>query len=609
MIELVALRGLKPLGSGFQADHEPKVESPEGLPDIVQEVFHEDVTWSRELEVLPETAAGDYGVRGQFFHQICKKSCVTFETSFALGNVTDAVTVPAEKSGPSREEGTDLVAAPPANADPADPGAAAPQPQDQGLIPFLLTAIGFGLVSLLTPCVFPMVPITVTFFLKQSESSHHRPFVTALVFCGSIVATFTILGVGIAAMFGAAQLNNLANNPWLNVFIGSIFVLFAFNMLGLFEIHIPSSLLTFTSNKEQAGGFLGAMFMALTFTLTSFTCTFAFAGTLLVAAAQGQYYWPIIGMIAFGAAFASPFFILALIPSLLRKLPKSGGWMNAVKVVMGLLEIGAAVKFFSVADNVWNPVPLVFDFVFVMIAWLVLSLVIALYLLGVFRLPHDTPLTGISVGRLMLVIAFLGLSLNLSVGLFAREQGGGWIMDQIIALAPPRFEPQHVAVAGPGVERDPGEPEFPQPAISHHGNQFALDVDKGIAYAKTLNRPILLDFTGINCVNCRLMELKMAEPVNRNLLSKLVLVQLYLDKVPTIRDAAEARRLKKRNEDLQIQLFKNVTLPTYAVVAPDGTTILSSYFGLEAREGEFAKFLETGLQKWEARNKVAQRTP
>ena len=183
-------------------------------------------------------------------------------------------------------------------------------------------------------------------------------------------ATFTVLGVGIAAIFGATQLNALANNAWLNVAIGLVFVAFAFNMLGMFEIRIPSGLLTFTSHQEAAGGYLGAAFMALTFTLTSFTCTFAFAGSLLVAAAQGQYYWPILGMMAFGTAFASPFFVLALVPSMLKKLPKSGGWMNSVKVVMGLIEIGAAVKFFSVADLQWNNVPVVFDFVGAMVAWL-----------------------------------------------------------------------------------------------------------------------------------------------------------------------------------------------------------------------------------------------
>ena len=366
-------------------------------------------------------------------------------------------------------------------------------------------------------------------------------------------------------------------------------------MLGMFEIRIPGELLTFTANKEQAGGYVGAVFMALTFTLTSFTCTFAFAGTLLGAAAQGQFYWPIIGMLAFGTAFAAPFFLLAMMPSLLKKLPKSGGWMNSIKVVMGLIEIGAAVKFYGVADLAWNPEPMLFDFVFVMIVWLVLSLTIAMYLLGVFRLVHDVAPTGISVTRMIMVMAFLGLSCNLAVGLITHERGGGWIMDQIIAFAPPRFENEVAAEKG-------GAPtDLPEPLLAHHGIWYTLDVDKGIAHATKLNRPMLFDFTGVNCVNCRLMEGKMAQPQNRTRLQSLVLVQLYSDKVPTISDPAEAKRLLKRNVALQETWFGDVTMPSYAVVTPDGRTILSSYFGNERHEGEFAAFLDEGLKKWEER--------
>lgn len=610
VIDLVAFQGLKPVGAGFQPDRSPVIEKP--LPDVTQEAFHDQVIWTRELEVLPDAVPGQYGVRGHIFFQMCKGSCVSYDSLFALGDVSQAqwmlpeATTDVADTEPAQPGASDPPGAVPGNRDndkPAgDPAGAAAgaaaggvQPQDQGLIGFLLTAIGFGFVSLLTPCVFPMVPITVSFFLKQSESEHHRPFLVALVFCGSIVATFTILGVGIAAIFGAAQLNALANNPWLNIAIGTVFVVFAFNMLGMFEIRIPSSLLTFTANKEQAGGYVGAMFMALTFTLTSFTCTFAFAGTLLVAAAQGSFYWPIIGMLAFGAAFAAPFFVLALVPSLLKKLPKSGGWMNVVKVVMGLIEIGAAIKFYSVADLVWNPEPVLFDFVFVMIAWLVLSVTISLYLLGVFRLAHDVHPTGISVGRMILVMLFLGLSANLAVGLITHERGGGWIMDQVIAFAPPRFENQAAVKEGGGPATD-----LPEPVLAHHGVWFALDVDKATAHATKLQRPMLFDFTGVNCINCRLMEIKMAQPQIRTRLEKFVPVQLYADKVPTILNRAEAKRLLKRNVGLQEQWFGDVTLPSYAVVTPDGKTILSMYKGLEQRDGEFTAFLDDGLKKWDA---------
>lgn len=585
-INATELVGLKPIATGFVADHPFEIERPE--TDIKLEVHNRRVTWTREFEVLAGTEPGRYGAAGEITYQVCKKSCIQRRLDFVLGHTANGKVEPTAP--------VDVV--PPKVVPEGQPragGVAAPRPQDQGLVAFLITAIGFGLVSLLTPCVFPMVPITVSFFLKQSESQHNRPLLMALVFCGAIVATFTILGVGIAAIFGAAQLNALANNAWLNVAIGLVFVAFAFNMLGLFEIRIPSGLLTFTSHQEAAGGYLGAAFMALTFTLTSFTCTFAFAGSLLVAAAQGQYYWPILGMMAFGTAFASPFFVLALVPSMLKKLPKSGGWMNSVKVVMGLIEIGAAVKFFSVADLAWNNVPVMFDFVGAMVAWAVLSLLIGLYLLGVFRLLHDTPSNGISVGRLTISMVFLGLAAMLTVGVIAPERGGGWIMDQILAFAPPRFEvpaPQaHAVVAGALV--------LPEPTITHHGIQFMMDVDKAIAFASQNQQPMLFDFTGVNCINCRLMEKKLAQPEIRQRLDKLVLVQLYADKVPLIPDAVEAKRLLGRNVDLQTQWFGDVTLPSYAVVTPDGKTILSSYFGLEQKDGEFSAFLDEGWTKWQ----------
>ncbi len=594
-IELESLHGLKAVGEGFKADRSFEVDK--SAPGLILEVHHEHVTWSRDLEVLADAKPGQYGLKGRISYQTCEKGCLPARTvPFALGEVSTAGKVAREVPKATDVPSTPRTKAPVDPAKGAKPHGAAPaarRPQDQGLIGFLLTAIGFGLVSLLTPCVFPMVPITVSFFVKQSESEHHRPIYVAFVFCASIVATFTILGVGIAAIFGAAQLNRLANNPWLNIVIGTVFVVFAFNMLGMFEIRIPSTLLTFTANKEQAGGYLGAMFMALTFTLTSFTCTFAFAGTLLVAAAQGQFYWPIIGMLAFGAAFATPFFVLALVPSLLKKLPKSGGWMNSIKVVMGLIEIGAAVKFYSVADFSWNPAdPMLFDFVFVLITWLVLSLTIALYLLGVFQLAHDVRPVGISVGRLVLVIAFLGLSGNLAVALITHDRGGGWLMDQIISLAPPRNE--NAAPAQGGATKT----NLPEPIISHEGIWYALDVDKAIAHATVLNQPLLFDFTGVNCANCRKMELKMTRPHNRSRLEKFVLVQLYTDTVP-LGDPVEVERLLKRNNRLQTEWFEDVSIPAYAVVTPDGKTILSTFSNLEQKDGQFAAFLDEGWKKWE----------
>ena len=261
----------------------------------------------------------------------------------------------------------------------------------QGLVLFLVSAAGFGFLALLTPCVFPMVPITISFFLKQAEKGHHRPSTLATIYCGGIIATFTGLGLLMAALFEATSLNRLANNPWLNLVLAGVIVLFGISMLGVFEIRVPSWLLTWSAGKEQKGGIIGTLFMALTFTLVSFTCTFAFAGLLLVMASKGEVLWPVLGMLAFSAAFSFPFFLLALFPSFLKKLPKSGGWMNTIKVTMGFIEIGAALKFLSVADTSWFGQPMYLTYNVVMIGWLVMATAMGLYLLGLFRMPHDMP--------------------------------------------------------------------------------------------------------------------------------------------------------------------------------------------------------------------------
>ena len=555
-IEIENSPGLKPLGEGFVADHKFEKE-PGAEPGTTLEVHNSLVTWSRSFEVLPGTKPGQYSAAGTITFQVCKTSClpprpVTFELPHS--GEADA------KLNPPRPE--DYIRSATAKHD---------RPQDKGLIPFLLLAFGWGFVSLLTPCVFPMVPITVSFFLKQNESQHSRPLLLALVYCITIVATFSLIGVGVTALFGAGNtLNALATGAVANLFIGIVFTAFALNMLGMFEMRVPSWVLNWSAQRESAGGYLGAVFMALTFTLTSFTCTFAFAGSVLVSAANGEYFWPLLGMGAFGLAFALPFFVLALLPGLLKKLPKSGGWMNSVKVVMGLIELGFAFKFFSIVDQQWNAVPVLFDFTNVMAVWAILSFVTGLYLLAVFQFDHDSPPRGLSVPRVLLATAFLTLSGLFAVGLMNPERES-WLIDQLVSFAPARLD-----------------------------DDFGLDFDVGVADATAGQRPLFIDFTGVFCTNCRLMEKKMARRAIRKKLERYVGLKLYTDRVPGVSDAAESARLLKRNIELQTKWFGDVTLPSYAIVTPDGKTILSSYLGLELKDGEFAAFLDEGWKKWQA---------
>ncbi|WP_293749547.1 cytochrome c biogenesis protein CcdA [uncultured Paraglaciecola sp.] len=212
---------------------------------------------------------------------------------------------------------------------------------------FLLISLIMGFAALLTPCVFPMIPITISFFLKRGEDKKTSPIKDASVYMLGIVMTFTLLGMLLAIFLGASGATQLAANPYVNLFIAFLFIYFAFSLFGFYEIEIPQSLKRFSLERESSEGYAGILFMALTFTLTSFTCTVAFMGTILVAASQGEWFWPIIGMLVFSLAFASPFFFLALFPHYLKKLPQSGGWLNSVKVIMGFLEIAAAFKFIS----------------------------------------------------------------------------------------------------------------------------------------------------------------------------------------------------------------------------------------------------------------------
>ncbi|HUG89679.1 MAG TPA: cytochrome c biogenesis protein CcdA [Planctomycetaceae bacterium] len=602
-IEVASLRGLKPLSDEFTPDREPERKTVElGTSSVVHEVYHDRVTWTQEFEVSDR----EYGVAGSITYQTCDANrcltprAVSFELGAPAAPARPAVTPGGSqnRSVPAGPHSPLTVAADRAGGEPGgqggpgatDGGPAADESHSgasevpRALIPFLLAAVGFGFASLLTPCVFPMIPITVSYFLKQSEKEHHRPVTMALVYCGGIVGTFTALGIVISALFGGAAMTAAANNPWLNLFFAGVLVFFALNMLGMFEIRVPGWLLNWTSARESQGGFAGVLFMAFTFTLVSFTCTFAFAGTLLVLASHGEYYWAAVGMLAFSAAFALPFFFLAVFPSYLQKLPKSGGWMNRTKVTMGMIELALVFKFLSVADFSLSTATVVFDYAIVMSAWIILSSVTGLYLLGLFRLPHDTASDHVTVPRFVLALFFLSFGAYLGVGLFASERPRGPLWDNIQAFAPPTF--------------DGGEHESLGPYLKHDGLEYALDYEQALRFARQKAQPVFLDFTGINCVNCRLMEIRMARPELRQRLANFVRVQLYTDAVPPpIVDPDEVASILDKNIQLQSEWYRDTTLPAYAIVTPD-LKILARLSG-QKDAATFARFLDEGLANWQ----------
>ena len=432
-----------------------------------------------------------------------------------------------------------------------------------GFWSFVLLSISMGFLALLTPCVFPMIPITVSFFTHQGELEDQKPLNQAIVYTLGIVATFSILGMILAVTLGATGANQLAANPWVNLFIGSLFVYFALSLFGAYEIQLPQSLRQLSLDQEKRGGYIGTLFMAVTFTLTSFTCTVQFVGLLLVAASQGQWFWPLLGMIVFSTAFAAPFFFLALFPQYLAKMPKSGGWLNSVKVVMGFLELAAAFKFFSNTDLVWGWG--FFTFNSVLAIWTMIMFFTGLYLLGKIQLPHDSKLESLGVARMMLSLFFLTFSLYMGTGLFGRPIHG-----MIYSYLPPKLEKEFSAV-----DKDNNTEKL----------IWYSNLEQAFTEAKLVEKPIFLDFTGYTCTNCRWMETNIFTLKDvEDRFNELILVHLYTD----------GGENHKEYQQYEIERFGTAALPYYVILSPQDE-VLATFPGLTRVVDEFLDFLDKGL--------------
>lgn len=435
---------------------------------------------------------------------------------------------------------------------------------DQPIWGFVWLAMTFGALSLLTPCVFPMIPITVSYFTKHGSESTAGSIRDALIYAFGIIFTFTGLGVALALLFGAAGINRFAANPYVNLLITGIFLAFAFSLLGAYNLGVPSSVLTkldgFTRSKES-GKTIGLLLMGLTFSLTSFTCTAPLVGTILVAAAQGDLFYPIIGMLAFSSVFALPFFILAVAPQLMHSLPRSGTWMNSVKVVMGFLEIGAALKFLSNVDLVWGWD--IFTRDVVIAGWIALSILTFLYLLGVFRFAHDSENRSIGLVRVLNAFLFGTLAFYLLTGLFGSRLG------ELESFLPPAKE-----TAGSTIGGSP---------MSNELSWINNDYQAALKQAQAENKRIFIDFTGYTCTNCRWMEANMfPKPAVRAELEKFVRVRLYTDG-----EGEPYEGFQKMQE----ARFGTVALPLYALVTPEDQ-ITAKFEGLTRDENEFVAFLK-----------------
>jgi thiol:disulfide interchange protein len=457
----------------------------------------------------------------------------------------------------------------------------------RGLFGFVWFAIIQGLLALLTPCVFPMIPITVSFFTKRDQKSAGAAVGQAGFFSLGIIFTYTAIGLAIAGLAGPTGLTKLASSPWMNLFLTALFVVFALNLFGMFEIKVPTGLVSKLDAQAQAGR-MGTMFatilMGVTFTLTSFTCTTAFVGTVLIYATQGEWFWAVLGMLAFSGAFALPFFLFALFPRWLQSLPKSGGWLNSVKVVMGFLELAAAFKFLSNVDLVWRWETVSRNLV--LAAWIAIALVAAIYLLGKIQLPHDSPVERLGVMRMIFATSFFGVAFYLLTGLFGAPLG------ELDAWLPPEETNKGVAVirrqGGAGIGAD-------KVWIENAKNTWIENYEAALQKARAENKPIFLNFTGVTCTNCRWMEKNMfPEPEVKKELDRFVLAELFTDR----EKPDEVRAADEKNAERQANQFKSAALPLYAIISPDEKT-LATFASLTRDKQEFIGFLQRGASRFE----------
>ncbi len=478
----------------------------------------------------------------------------------AAARVASAAAPASVAAAPVAAPGSTAAAAP---ASSIWAGQSAPVERQGSIWSFVWLAMTVGALSLLTPCVFPMVPITVSYFTKHAAGSRGKAVGQAATYVLGIVFTFTALGMAMALLVGATGLNRFAASPWVNLLITGIFVAFALSLFGAFEIGLPPALVNkLDSLTRRQGGSrtLATLLMGLTFTLTTFSCTAPFIGTLLVMAAGGDWTWPLVGMIVYSTVFALPFFVLALMPQWVASLPRSGGWMNSVKVLMAFLVIAAATKFISNVDKVWGWG--VFTHDVVLAAWVVIFVLMAIYVMGLFRFAHEPPVQHVGIARLTTAIVCGTIGLWLTTGLHGKPLG------ELDAFLPLDGSPKMGVAAA---------------AASDELSWITNDYPQALAVARRDGKRVFVDFTGYTCTNCRWMEVNMMpRPEVREQLAKYVLVKLYTDR--------EGEPFQKQ-QLLQQEKYKTVALPFYAVENADGTAV-ASFPGLTRDPAQFVAFLQ-----------------
>jgi thiol:disulfide interchange protein len=489
--------------------------------------------------------------------------------------------------------------------------------------------LGFlgGLTALITPCVFPMIPLTVSFFTKRASAHHKKASAGPYIYAVCIVLIYVLLGGLITAIWGSSGLYVIASNGWVNLIFFIVFLIFGFSFLGAFEITLPTSWLNKTDSASERGGLIGIFFMALTLCIVSFSCTGPILGALLAGVSQSGGYWSLmVGMFGFSVAMALPFALFAAVPNLLAKLPKSGGWLNSVKVVLGLLEIAFSLKFLSNADLVglhikWlhfhinGPMGILKREIFIAL-WIVMFAITGFYLLGKLKFSHDSDLKHLSVTRLILAVLAFSFSLYLIPGLFGAP------LKLLSGFPPPSSysEGWNSSVGSSQLNKADTAKKIVSKSVSVHGcppNINCLhDYEEAVAAAKQANKPIMIDFTGNTCVNCRKMEENVwSDPSIYSIINNdYVLVSLYVDdqnELPDDKksiskfDGSKIETLGDKWTDMETNLYKSNTQPLYVLIDADGN-MLTDKRGYTPDIEQYKQFLEAGKSAFKAKASSTQ---
>ncbi len=481
------------------------------------------------------------------------------------------------------------------------------------LLNLFFIAFLFGLIALLTPCVFPMIPMTVTFFMHDSKN-RAKSIRQALFFGFSIIALYSFIGTIVSMIFGP-EIANWLSTHWIpNILFFLIFMFFAASFLGMFEITLPSWMVNKSDKQAEKGGFLGPFFMAFTLVLVSFSCTGPIVGSILVKSAGGEFLEPLVGMFGFSLAFAIPFTLFAVFPSWLSNLPKSGGWLNTVKVILGFLELALGLKFLSIADQTyhWG----ILDREIYIAFWIIIGILMGFYLLGKLKFAHDSDLPFVSVPRLIMAILTFTFVLYMIPGMFGAP------LKALAGYLPPQkthdfnlnaIIRDNVKLYTPGEQLHAicEEPKFSDQLELPHGLEGYFDYEQALSCAKEQNKPLFIDFTGHGCVNCRNMEANVwIDPeVIRRLKEEFVIVALYVDdkkKLPesdwvvSKRDGKVKKTIGDIYADFQISRFETNAQPYYVLLDTNGEMLVNPK-KYDLKISNFIKFLDEGISEFKNR--------